>query len=897
MGSVPVVTGMSCSRVEANCDSFAKKLGGLKTTKNLIHHIGLQSSCHRTRRGYAMLSRVSLALFATTTFLTPLQVSLAQAQESGERTCSLVTEVNSDGAVVWSENTDIASLVAEAKSLEISAKEYTALCAGEEITQEASNESGETDEDLEEKKVEDVASAEEAVDADENDQSDGIGVSALLPLAALGLGGGGGGGGGGGLSDGQYRNTVDGAYATEYNYQSMLSSINPLSLNDYGYTGAGIKVAVVDTGIDSTHAEFDGKTIYGYDFASSSSGYGADENGHGSHVASIIAGERDGSGMRGVAYDATLYDYKVDNDGDIGLEALSTDSQIAAVFNRHVTDNIHVSNNSWGGSTRVNAVTTSWVTTNYSATIAAAKAAQANGTLIVFASGNNGAGLGGASQPSLSAALPYHDSDLAGAWLVVGAVDSNKTETYYTDRCGVAYDFCVVAPGGGDNQATDGILAAQANGTYVRLSGTSMAAPHVAGIAAALMEKFPSLTPAQIATRIKTTASYDGISQYGGTPASSFTLAQRQAMFGHGFVNATDASAAIGSYIYANGRDLSVGTNVSGTRIALPAGLPQSVQNQILAGNFIVFDSFDGARFSVDGSQVFSTSTSATAPSFSSTDTTDTHNDPSFGFISADGGVKPSNWMPRFIASGTSEHMTASEGFWGETASLFPTMSMLQAEPTTSYIWNQTYDGVSVQPFIQFRDEFDNAKSISGYGTSFNVEFDNGFKLATGYKVANNLMNNGIMEEAASNGHLAETELGFVQNISETDDIFFRMTSTKIDDVTASDKTFGFQNAKANSWTLGYSTKSKLGNFAWGVSKANQLSQGTVSLITPTGRTRTGDVIYIEQQFALQDDVRLERFFAYKYDFDDASLSFGLVEDKYDYGNIGAAKLNFSMQF
>ena len=86
----------------------------------------------------------------------------------------------------------------------------------------------------------------------------------------------------------------------------------------------------------------------------------------------------------------------------------------------------------------MNAVTTSWVTTNYSATIAAAKAAQANGTLIVFASGNNGAGSGGASQPSLSAALPYHDSDLAGAWLVVGAVDSNKTETYYTDRCGVA---------------------------------------------------------------------------------------------------------------------------------------------------------------------------------------------------------------------------------------------------------------------------------------------------------------------------------------------------------------------------------------------------------------------------------------------------------------------------
>jgi hypothetical protein len=467
----------------------------------------------------------------------------------------------------------------------------------------------------------------------------------------------------------------------------------------------------------------------------------------------------------------------------------------------------------------------------------------------------------------------------------------------------VASNFCVTAVGGDTSSAAGGVYGA-ATGTndgstdnYIRYQGTSMAAPHVSGLATALSEKFPSLTAAQIVTRIKNGASYDGLTGRGGETTANSTTAQLQAIFGHGLINSTTSAAAFGNYIYANGSNLADGTDVGASRIALPAGLPQSVQNQILAGNFIVFDSFDGARFSVDGSQVFSTSTSATAPSFSSTETIDTHNDPTFGFVSANGGVKPSNWMPRFIASGTSEHMTASEGFWGETASLFPTMSMLQAEPSTSYIWNQTYDGVSVQPFIQFRDEYDNAKSISGYGTSFNVKFENGFKLATGYKVASNLMSNGILEDAASNGHLAEMELGFVQKISESDDIFFRMTSTKIDDVNASDKTFGFQNAEADSWTLGYSTKSKLGNFAWGVSKANQLSQGTVSLITPTGRTRTGDVLYTEQQFALQDDVRLERFFAYKHEFNDASLSFGLVEDKYDYGNIGAAKLNFSMQF
>ena len=838
-----------------------------------------------------MLNRISLALFATSTFLTPLQVSLAQEANAGG--CSIMTIVSDAGEITWNTDEAAAELISIAKETNLTPEQAHEACHGEAVTQQA-----ESDEAVEEEKVDDVASSEELVETDESDQSDGIGVSALLPLAALGLGGGGGGGGGGGLSDGQYRNTVGGDYATEYNANDALAYQNILSLNDYGYTGAGIKVSVVDTGIDASHQEFDSKTIYGQDFASSASGSSEDENGHGTFIAAIIAGDRDATGVRGMAYDATLYSYKVDNDGDSGFEGLSSDAAIANIFNQHVSDDIVVSNNSWGGSTAITATSEAAIRAAYPSTITAMRSAQTNGTIIIFASGNDSR-----SEVDSWGGSPYYITELVNEWLAVTSVDSDGTEAYYTNRCGVSSAFCVTAVGGDVTTAAGGVYSASTgtndgtNNNYERGQGTSYAAPHVSGLAAALSEKFPSLTAAQIVTRIKNGASYDGLTGRGGETTANSTTAQLQAIFGHGLINSTTSAAAFGNYIYANGSDLADGTNVSATKISLPAGLPQSVQNQILAGNFIVFDSFDGARFSVHGSQVFSTSSSTTAPSFSSTDMIDTHNDPSFGFISANGGVKPSNWMPRFIASGTSDHITASKGFWGETASLFPTMSMLQAEPSTSYIWNQTYDGVSVQPFIQFRDEYDNAKSISGYGTSFNVEFDNGFKLATGYKVANNLMNNGIMEDASSNGHLAETELGFVQKISKSDDVFFRMTSTTIDDVNASDKTFGFQNAKADSWTLGYSTQGKFGNFAWGVSKANQLSKGTVSLITPTGRTRTGDVLYTEQQFALQDDVRLERFFAYKYDYDDASLSFGLVEDKYDYGNIGAAKLNFSMQF
>lgn len=107
--------------------------------------------------------------------------------------------------------------------------------------------------------------------------------------------------------------------------------------------------------------------------------------------------------MRGVAYDATLYSYRVDADGDGTFEALNTDSQLAAVARRHITDNIHVSNNSWGSAAPVTAYTNSQVRSSYRRSIAAFADAQAAGTLFVFAAGNSGN-----SEVSEEAGLPYH---------------------------------------------------------------------------------------------------------------------------------------------------------------------------------------------------------------------------------------------------------------------------------------------------------------------------------------------------------------------------------------------------------------------------------------------------------------------------------------------------------
>ena len=836
--------------------------------------------------------RFAASAFAVSTFLTPIHIVQAQ-----EKACVAVTEVSSDGQIIWGKSPEVADLVRDAQKLEISPADYKELCGGEEVIEEASDKKPEEDKEKTEEVAAEETTAEEKVDLEKTAsaaESSGIGWggAVLGGLAAAAAGGGGGGGGGGGISDGTYRNTISGEYGTEYNYQSMLSTINPLSLNDYGYTGAGVKVAVVDSGIDKTHAEFDSRTIYGRDFASSASGYGYDENGHGSHVASIIAGDRDASGMRGVAYDAILYDYKVDNDGDSGLEGLTTDAAIASIFNQHVTDGINVSNNSWGGSTSITATTAAAIRATYSSTISAMRSAQSNGTLIVFAAGNNNR-----TQPDSFGAAAHLITELANEWLVVVAVDSSLTETAYTNRCGVAYNICVTAPGGGDNQASDGILAAQANGAYVRKSGTSMAAPHVSGLAAALMEKFPSLTAAQIATRIKTTASYSGLTGASGQTSANSSTAVMQAIFGHGLVNSTAASASIGSYIYANGSNLNNGKNLSKGKLSLPTGLPAPTQNQILGSKFIVFDSFDGARFSVGGRDVFDASHSSIARTYGTTKTVDTHSSPDLSFTSDGQKMIPSKWAPRYIMAGNSNEMTAADGFWGKSASMFSSQSFVKGQSSRNFVWDQTYGDFEIQPFIQIQDEKASSQSIGSYGASFHLNLSDGLKAVSGYKISNNLFNNGILSDAASAGSSRDFEVGFTQEISPKEKLFFRLSNTQIGDLAASDKTFGFKGAKADSWTVGYEIQSTLGGFTFGISNPNQLSSGTVSLITPTGRTRSGDVLYKETEFAVSRDDRLERFIAYQYEKDKLAISFGVVEDRYNYGKIGAAKLDISMPF
>ena len=220
--------------------------------------------------------------------------------------------------------------------------------------------------------------------------------------------------------------------------------------NGPGATGKGVTIAVVDTGIDYNHIEFKGRIGAGYDFVDGDS-IAEDSNGHGTHVAGTIAAAKDGRGITGIAHDATIMPVRVlDEDGAGYLSDV-----IRGV--RWATNNgADVINLSLGG-------------TGYSQAMAdAIRHASRRGTVVVMAAGNEG----GAS-PEYPAA---HAIDHG---IAVGAVQRDGRLANFSNRAGWQPLDYVTAPG-------VGITSTLPGNRYGRYSGTSMAAPHVAGVAGLL---------------------------------------------------------------------------------------------------------------------------------------------------------------------------------------------------------------------------------------------------------------------------------------------------------------------------------------------------------------------------------------------------------------------------
>jgi subtilisin family serine protease len=259
-----------------------------------------------------------------------------------------------------------------------------------------------------------------------------------------------------------------------------------------GYTGQGIVVAVVDTGVDYTHPDLDANIwvnsreiagngidddrngfiddIRGWDFVNNDNNP-LDRNGHGTHVAGTIAGENNGFGVTGVAYNTRIMPVQVLGDSG-GGSSMSVANGIRYAAN----NGAHVINLSLGG--------------GYSADIySAIQYASNRGSIVVMAAGNNGS-----LQPGHPA---FHATEFG---LSVGAVDSNSRIASFSNRAGSNSAMQhVVAPG-------VNVYSTTPNNTYRYLNGTSMATPHVAGVVALILSANRNLTPSQVRSIVTSSA-------------------------------------------------------------------------------------------------------------------------------------------------------------------------------------------------------------------------------------------------------------------------------------------------------------------------------------------------------------------------------------------------------
>ena len=244
-----------------------------------------------------------------------------------------------------------------------------------------------------------------------------------------------------------------------------------------GLTGAGVTVAVLDSGVDETHPDLAGREVAERNFSEAPDN--TDNFGHGTHVASILAGTgaKSGGRYRGIAAGASILDGKVLDDYGYG-----TDSGVIAGMEWAVEQGADIVNLSLGGPDTTDVDPVEQAVESLSAQ---------HGTLFVIAAGNR-PGSGTVSSPGS-----------APSALTVGAVDRQDALAEFSSRGPVGDGSIkpdVTAPGVGIVAALHaaGTIGAPVEPGYTALSGTSMATPHVAGAAALLRQQHPDWTGGQL---------------------------------------------------------------------------------------------------------------------------------------------------------------------------------------------------------------------------------------------------------------------------------------------------------------------------------------------------------------------------------------------------------------
>jgi len=246
-------------------------------------------------------------------------------------------------------------------------------------------------------------------------------------------------------------------------------------------TGQGIKVAIVDTGIDPNHPDFDGRIAQRKDFTGEGD---TDKNGHGTHVAGIVGGS--GTKYRGVAPECVFYIAKVLRGNGSG-----STSDVMAGVEWAVQQGAQVINLSLGSDGACDGT---------DALSVLCDVAVAQGVVLCVAAGNAGPGASTVGSPGCAKTV-----------ITVGATTKSDQVASFSSRGPtsdgrIKPDVCF--PGAN-------IVACRASGTsmgtpidawYTSASGTSMATPHATGACALLLQAKPGLSPQQIKDTLMNTA-------------------------------------------------------------------------------------------------------------------------------------------------------------------------------------------------------------------------------------------------------------------------------------------------------------------------------------------------------------------------------------------------------
>ena len=287
---------------------------------------------------------------------------------------------------------------------------------------------------------------------------------------------------------------------------SKISAVDGWStmFTSYPTTTAGATIAVIDTGVQSTHPDLSGKVLAGANCLTGfcTAGGSEDDNSHGTHVSGIAAARtNDGIGIAGLALTSPVLPVKVLDSAGSGSYA-----SITAGINWAVSHGARVINMSLAGS-------------SYSSTLCTAVSnAVAAGVVVVAAAGNS------------SYSFAAYPAACPGS-IGVAATDSNDAAASYSNYG--SPNVFLAAPG-------SSIYSTVAGSSYATYNGTSMAAPHVAGLVALLRTRTPGISVSSVKTILATTSDKVG-SGYGSDPYGTCTGCTWSSAFGYGRINVSRA--------------------------------------------------------------------------------------------------------------------------------------------------------------------------------------------------------------------------------------------------------------------------------------------------------------------------------------------------------------------